>query len=70
MKKVALLLAIALVGVAMLAPRNASAASESRTRLLQSRDYIQGLSGWYSDYHRRGFTWAEVQGIRMLERMP
>jgi hypothetical protein len=69
MKKIVLLLGIALVGVAMLVPPTASAASESRGRLVQSRDYIQG-SGRYSDNHRRGFTWAEVQGIRMLERMP
>jgi len=67
MKSIGSLVVIALLIIPVLVPASAPAA-ESRVRLLQSRNYIHGFSGPYSD--RRGFTWAEVQAIRMLERMP
>ena len=60
------LLGAVLLGIGTIAPMSALASPESKVRVVEGRNSVDGTSDTYS---RSRFTWVEVQGIRRLERM-
>jgi hypothetical protein len=69
MKNLGSLCGMALLGIAALAPASAYAEPDSNARVVQSRYDVLYKDGLVASLGRRGFTWAEVQAIRALQRM-